>query len=93
MVRLKTSWLPSRRTAQEAFSIQNSSGLPTRRRENFSPARTGALMQGPFRLPDRRMQVGSLQCSTAREVLRDLQIAWKLLQTTFVPPCFPAQHQ
>lgn len=44
-------------------------------------------------MPDRRMQVCILRCLTTREVLRDLQIAWKLLQTTFVPLCFPAQHQ
>lgn len=44
-------------------------------------------------MTDRRMQVGIPRYSTTREVLRDLQIAWELLQTTSVPPCFPAQHQ
>lgn len=50
-------------------------------------------MQGPFRCQIDECRWGSLQCSTTREVLRDLQIAWSYCRPPFVPPCFPSQHQ
>lgn len=89
MLRLKAQW---------ALYLRHDAGVlkslyfPTPQGENFSPARTGALMQGPFRwqIDECRWVV---RCLTTREVLRDLQIAWKLLQTTFVPLCFPAQRR
>lgn len=72
----------------ESLLVLNSTGRSTPRRENFSPARPGCAyaraVSMPWR-PDRRMQVCSLRYWATRAVLRDLQIAWRLLQTICGP--------